>query len=66
MVLEPANLFLEECSSENELLLELGPFFALQLKHVKQINYWDVSGGYHAGKDWAFHGDLCEGFCVND
>lgn len=22
--------------------------------------------GYHAGKDWAFHGDLCEGFCVND
>lgn len=44
----------------------LGPSSALQLKCVKQINYWDVSGGYHAGKDWLFHGGLCEGFCVNN
>lgn len=44
----------------------LGSFFALQLKHVKQINYWEVSGGYHAGKDWLFHGDFCNSFCVND
>lgn len=30
----------------------LGPFSALQLKHIKRINYWDLSSGYHVVHLW--------------